>query len=362
MAGQDDDTDKSFEPTPHKIQEARRKGDVPKSQDLNATAAYLGLLIALLLSGGTTLPDAGTALMVFLDQSAQMAFEFSDGGGANGFKLAFFEVLPFLATLFGLPILFVLLSAIGQQSVTFAPDKIAPKLSRINPIKNAGQKYGITGLFEFAKSTTKLIIFAICLALFISIDLERIISTSMLQSHQALMFLADIGMRFLMVVIAVTLAIGAIDFIFQIFDHRRKLRMSHKEIKDEVKQNEGDPHLKQERQARGREIALEQNIADVATASVVITNPTHYAVALQWDGTPGTAPICVCKGVDEVAKVIRETAVENGVPLHADPPTARALYSTTLIGEQIPPELYRAVATAIRFAEAIRQKVKARVY
>lgn len=360
MAGQNDDTDKSFEPTPQKLQEARRKGDVPKSQDLNATAAYLGLFLVFLLTASTTMMDAATALMVFLDQPEELIQVFENGRASAGAGQVISQVLPFLLVLFGIPVAAVLLSAIAQQSVTFAPEKILPKLNRINPIDVAKQKFGPTGIFEFAKSALKLTVFSICLAIFIYYDLEKIASSAQLEVGISLDYLGDISLRFLSVVIVVSLVIGAGDFLFQLFDHRRKLRMSHKEIRDEVKQNEGDPHTKQQRQQRARDIALDQSLSDVETADVVITNPTHYAIALHWDRTPGSAPKCVAKGVDETARAIRERAMEHGVPIHEDPPTARALHATTNVGEEIPPDLYQAVATAVRFAEAIRQKVRKR--
>ena len=131
--------------------------------------------------------------------------------------------------------------------------------------------------------------------------------------------------------------------------------MTHKELMDEFKEMEGDPHVKQERRQRGHEIATSRMMADVPTADVVIVNPTHYAVALKWDRTPGSAPVCVAKGVDEVAARIRATAEEAGVPIHSDPPTARALHATVDLGQEIAEEHYRAVAAAIRFADRMRK-------
>ena len=126
---------------------------------------------------------------------------------------------------------------------------------------------------------------------------------------------------------------------------------------DELKQSEGDPLMKQQRRQRGQEIAMNRMLADVPKADVVIVNPTHFAVALQWDKTRA-APLCLAKGVDETAARIRELAQEYAVPLHSDPPTARALYAEVNIGEEIRPEHYRAVAAAIRFAENIRNKAR----
>jgi flagellar biosynthetic protein FlhB len=154
------------------------------------------------------------------------------------------------------------------------------------------------------------------------------------------------------------LVIGGIDYMWQYQEHLRKNRMSHKEMMDEFKQNEGDPHMKQQRRQKGYEIAMNQMLADVPEADVVIVNPTHYAVALKWSRLPGEAPVCVAKGVDEIAARIREAAAEAGVPIHRNPPTARALHASVDIGHEILPDQYQAVAAAIRFAEMMRKKAR----
>ena len=132
--------------------------------------------------------------------------------------------------------------------------------------------------------------------------------------------------------------------------------MSRKEMIDEAKDSEGDPHVKMQRRQRGQEIATNRMLQDVATADVVVLNPTHYAVALKWNRKGRGAPVCVAKGMDEIAARIREKAAEAGVPMHRDPPTARAIHASVEIGQPIRPEHYQAVAAAIRFAEAMRKR------
>lgn len=163
---------------------------------------------------------------------------------------------------------------------------------------------------------------------------------------------------FMLVVVPIALAIGGVDYLWQRHDHRRRNRMSHQEIKDEHKQHEGDPHMKNQRRQRATEIASSQMMADVPGADVVIVNPTHYAVALKWSRAAGAAPVCVAKGVDNMALAIRKAAEEARVPIRHDPPTARALHATTVIGDEISPDHYRAVAAAIRFADAMRTRAR----
>lgn len=360
MAAQEDDAEKSFEPTQKKLQEARRKGDVVKSQDVNATAAYAGLFLGFVVVATGALNEAATGMMVFLDQPTELTQLFFEGSASAPMGQALSQTLGFLAILFLIPAGAVILSAIAQQSVTFAPSKIAPKLNRISPISQAKQKFGPTGLFEFFKSFLKLVVISVVLGIFLSRSLPQIMITPNLAATQSIAYLGQLSLAFLAIVICIQGVIGALDFTFQYFDHRRKLMMSRKEVMDENKESEGDPYLKQERMQRGRERAMSHTLKDVETADVVITNPTHYAIALHWSREPGSAPQCVAKGKDEIALAIRERAQEHGVPIHEDPPTARALHATTEVGQEIPGDLYKAVATAIRFSEAMRQRVKAR--
>ena len=167
-----------------------------------------------------------------------------------------------------------------------------------------------------------------------------------------------LSVQFVLIVVAVMAIFGGVDYLWQRHRHLQKHRMSHKEIRDEHKEVEGDPHLKQERRARAQQVASRQMVAEVKTADVVIVNPTHYSVALKWSRKPGEAPVCVAKGIDQVALQIREIARENGVPIHSDPPTARALHARLQVGDQIQEDHFRAVAVAIRFAEEIRQKAR----
>ena len=187
-----------------------------------------------------------------------------------------------------------------------------------------------------------------------------ILATMSLSPEFVTVMLLELCLGFMLIVLVISMVIGGVDYLFQHNEHIRKHRMSRKELTDEAKEQEGDPHFKQKRRQRAQEIALSQMLGDVPKADVIIVNPTHYAVALKWDRLRGGAPICVAKGVDDVAAKIREIANENSVPVHRDPPTARALYATIDIGAEIWPEHYKVVAASVRFAETMREKMKNR--
>lgn len=359
MSGPDDDTEKTHEPTEQKLEEARRKGDIPRARDLFAAAGFAGLLLAAIGQGQSALVTFGEVGSVLFEQSDRLApVMLGDSGGPVGGLLV--QLAQPLVLLTGLPLLATLGVVMVSRGLVFTPDNLMPKLSRISPVATAKQKFGRAGLFEFFKSFAKLIIVSAVLVVFLVSRSETILASIRLGAGAAAGLLMQMMIEFLALIVVVQAVIGALDFMWQIQDHRVRNRMTRQELVDQMKQNEGDPHLKAERRQRGIDIATNRMLDDVPRADVVVVNPTHYAVALRWDRTSGRAPVCVAKGVDEVAARIRARAAEAGVPIHRDPPTARALHATVDIGATIEPEHYKAVAAAIRFAEAMRRRARAR--
>jgi len=357
--GGDDSTEKPHEATQHKLDQARKRGEIPKAADLTATAAVAGLLMLALLPGGWAPPRIGEIGAALLERADPMSRAML-GGGTGAMDALMWALVQALAPLFVLPMLAVVATLLALRGIVFAPEKLAPKASRISIVSNAKNKFGPSGLFEFAKSALKLTIYGTVLWLFLAARLPRLITTIQLSAGQAVAELMRLIVEFLVLVVIIMALIGAVDYLWQQFDHRRRQRMSHQELRDEHKQAEGDPHMKQARRQRAQEIAANSMLADVPGASVVIVNPTHYAVALRWDRDSLGAPVCVAKGVDEIAARIRERAEAAGVPIHSDPPTARALHAGCEIGQEVAPEHYAPVAAAIRFAELMRQKARGR--
>jgi flagellar biosynthetic protein FlhB len=359
MSEDDQSGEKEFEASQKKLDQQRRKGEVPRSTDLNTAAAFLGLLTGALTTGQYTVTRIGEAGTVILEQSDRLSVLFSErgtplvGGLIGHVGLA---ILPLLA----FPFLAVWASLFAQRVVIFAPEKLKPKLSRISVIANAKNKFGRKGLFEFAKSAVKLTVISVALWVFLMRQLPIMLHSMHLSPALAARALLDLVLQFLLLVFIVKLAVGAIDFFWQRAEHLRRNRMTHKEMRDEHKQSEGDPHAKGERRRRGREIASNRMLDAVPDATVVVVNPTHYAVALKWAPSDPGAPVCVAKGVDEIAARIRERAEAAGVPIHSDPPTARALHATVDLDQEIDAQHFAAVAAAIRFAEAMRRKAARR--
>ena len=360
MSGQDDDGDKPYEPSQKKLDAARDKGDVPRSADITTAASYGGFLLAALAFGPVSLIGLGTTLRVFLDQADRISASVFDGAAAPFGGGALLALCADLAPWFAIPALMSLLSILAQRGMIFAPSKLEPKFSRINPIAALGNKFGRAGLFEFGKSLVKLCIYACVLFIYLNNQLSRILGSVNLTVALVTVEILQICIGLLLIVLAISLAIGTLDLIFQFFEHNRKNMMSRQELIDEHKESEGDPHVKQQRRQRAIEIAMNKMLSEVPKADVIIVNPTHYAVALKWDRKSSRAPVCIAKGVDEIAARIREIAATSAIPVHSDPVTARALFAAVDVGAEIKRDHYRAVAAAIRFAESIRKKAAKR--
>ncbi|ABN78083.1 flagellar type III secretion system protein FlhB [Cereibacter sphaeroides] len=355
----DGEEDKPHEPSQRKLEEARRKGEVPRSQDLVTAAAYAGLLAAAMTLGDRVLQRTGEIGSTLLGQADRLSTLFSGQAQAPVGGLlaaAVSAVLP----LFLLPALAAGGALLAQRSLVVAPSKLAPRLERISPLAGLRNRFGRAALVDFLKSFVKLLLVGLLLAFFILRRSDDILGLLWMEPKIALGTMFALLLQFLLLVVILSVAVGLVDYLWQRFEHLRRNRMSRQELVEEAKDAEGDPHVKAQRRRRAVEIATNRMLQDVAKADVVVVNPTHYAVALRWKRGDKRAPVCVAKGVDEVAARIRERAIEAGVPIHRDPPAARALHAMVQIGEEIRPEHYQAVAAAVRFAETIRRKMKGR--
>ena len=352
-----EEADKPHEASERKLEKQREKGEIARAADLNAFALYLGLLLAAVTVAPTAarrMMDAGGAVLTDIDR---LAFEALAGGTAlAGILLR--ETLILALLWIGPPAGLVTLVILATRTWVVAPTRMAPKLSRISPISGAKNKFGATGLFEFAKSAVKLLLYGGALTGILWAESDRITAAAALPLGQSTMLLGRLLLLFLAVVVGVAAVLGVVDFAWQRHAHAAKNRMSQQEARDEHKESEGDPHTKNRRRQRAHEIATNKMLSDVPVAAVVVVNPTHYAVALKWSPLDPTPPVCVAKGVDEIAARIRERAMEAEVPIFSDPPTARALHATVALGEPIAREHFEAVAAAIRFAEDLKRAAR----
>ena len=354
-----DDGEKTHAPSQRKLDEARKRGDVPRSADLTTAAVYGGLLLAVLVTGAAALQQGGSAAMVLIGQSDRLAPTILRAGRAPTAGILAAFAVPLLPLLV-LPMIGAILALVSQRGLIFSPDKLMPKWSRISPLASFGQKFGREGLFAFGKSVIKLVVVCLLVGIVLPRHAADLLLSLQMSPGQSTLLLLEILVEFMALALISTGVFGGLDYGWQWLQHRRRNMMSRQDLVEENRDSEGDPHMKGHRRQRGREIALSRMLQEVAGADVIVVNPTHYAVALKWKRGDRSAPICLAKGVDDVAARIREKAAAAGVPIHRDPPTARAIHATVEVGHPIRPEHFKAVAAAIRFAEAMRKRARAK--
>ena len=357
MSGQrEDGQEKNLKASEQKLRKAREKGDIPITTELNTALFYIGACLAILVFGVGVARGVLTLLSGMFEYPELVVASFLDGKQSQLAGYIFGKLGVIMFGFFALPALFIMISLSAQRAVVFSPSKIKPKLSNLSVVANAKKKYGTGGLGEFLKSFAKLMLITGIAAFYLKAEFEILPVYSGLSASMLTGLLAQKALVLLSYVLIGAILIASIDLPAKILAHRKKMRMTHQEAKDERKESEGDPYQKQRRRQKAEEIAKTTVLQDVTTANVVIVNPEHYAVALKWDRGSGQAPICVAKGVDDMAFRIRERAKMAGVAIHENPPTARALFSQTKIGETIAPQHYAAVAAAIHYADQIAKR------
>lgn len=355
MAEENDSSDKEFEATEQRLKQAREEGNVAQSKEANAFALVLGIVLAayvLKALVGANLFRDFSSILYHGDAFAHDAFE---SGGSTLWAWAgsiILHVLPLFLVLAAL----VLTALIAQRSIVFSLKKIQLDMKKISPAENLKKRYDAKGLLEFLKDTVKLLFAGIIGTVFLVQFVQSYYASSEVQMGNFYEFTFDQTLRLILFFLAFHVALAVIDLPLQRQLHLNKLKMTREEMKKEMKQSEGDPQLKMSRRERASKISRSQMLKNVPQATVIMVNPTHYAVALKWDPDSNKAPVCVAKGVDHMAAKIREIAAEHRIPIYRDPPATRSIYNLVEVDEEIRPEHFAAVAAAIQFIDRVRNQ------
>jgi len=352
MAEQNEENEKTQDPTQKRLDDALERGDVAKSQEVSTWFVLAGgtlILMAFANSMGSALK--GT-LMGLIANAHQIPM---DGRGLMRLTNRLgVEVIAAVA----IPILLVALFAVAgnmiQHRLVWSTEGLKPKLSKISPAAGLKRLFSKVALINFVKGIAKIALLGTVLAMLLWPERSRLDTLVTLDVAAILPFTSVFALKMLGFVVVIMAFVAAADFFFQYRQWYEKQKMSLQEIKEEFKQSEGDPHIKA-RIRRIRETRMRKRMmAAVPNASVVIMNPTHYAVALKYE-RGDNAPVCVAKGLDAIAMKIREVAEANNVPVVENPPLARALHATVEIDQEIPAEHYRAVAEVIGYVMRLRK-------
>jgi flagellar biosynthetic protein FlhB len=347
------DTDRTEDPTQKRLEEALRRGDVVKSQEVNTWFIIAGATLTLLAFSGSMTNGLATTLRGLIANAHDIPMN-TNGALALANHLGR-ETFVAVALPLGLLMLAAILGNLIQHQLVWSGEPLKPTLSKISPAAGLRRLFSKAALANFVKGLAKLVLVGSVMAVLMWPQRYRL--SGMVETDLAgiLMQTKSLSLEILGAVVAVLALVAAADYLFQYRQWYQRQKMSIQELREEFKQTEGDPTIKakirQLRQARMRS----RMMAAVPKASVVITNPTHFAVALQYDRGMN-APVCVAKGADLIALKIREVAAEHDVPVVENPPLARALYSAVEIEDEIPPEHYKAVAEIISYVMKLRRR------
>lgn len=348
------DEGRTEKPTPKRRQKARTEGSVARSQELNSAVLLVSASLLMIWTGSSLFSGLGELMRdilrgmgtVAVDRDALQPYAWM------GMKRIALLLAPLLLGIMSVGVLV----NVGQVGFKITPKAAAPKFSRLNPLKGLGRMFSTRAVVELAKSLLKVALVGGVVYLTISADFLQIFSLSGVPIEVLPAVIGKLlGNLFLFAALSLVL-LGILDYIYNRYEHEKSIKMTKEEIKEENKQAEGDPHVK----GKVREImirsSLRRMMKRLPEADVVITNPVHVAVAIKYDRGKHAAPVVLAKGVRKIAERIKEVAAEHGIPIVENPPLARLLYKSVDIGQEIPTDLYKAVAEVLAYVYRLKRK------
>ena len=349
--------EKTEEATPRRREEARERGQVALSSEATSALLLLGWLGAILLLGGTVARATGGVLAFGLEElgtrgtrelAIQDMAQIVTGSIVPAAKAAALLIVPLF--------LLGMLASYGQIGFRVVPKAVTIDFAKLDPAKGFGRLFSLRSLVRTSMALAKISVILGTVALIAWSQMGRIASLTATDLWPALAGVGHVALRCVVAALVAMLALALIDLGFQRWQHERELRMTRQELKQELKATEGDPHLRARIRAVQREMASRRMMSEVPKATVIVTNPTHYAVALRYrrDGEQPGAPVVVAKGVDHVAQRIKEVGEEAGVMLYEDVALARALHARVELGQEIPADLYTAVAEVLAYVYRVQ--------
>jgi flagellar biosynthetic protein FlhB len=352
---ENDDQERTEQPSEKRLRESREKGDVPRSRDLSGAVVVLAGVSALMNGGAAAMEHVRR--IYGLGLTYDRAALFSEQLPGRVLSMAMHEAMSLFAPVALATMLAALAAPLLLGGLNFSAEALEPKFERLDPIKGLGRIFAMRGLVELAKSLLKLLLIGGILVMVLKNWQDDLMATGVgevragtfkamsLLGHGALLFGSILAL------------IGGADALYQKFDHNKRLRMTRQELKDESKESDGNPELKGRIRQLQFQMARKRMMQELPKADVLITNPSHFAVALRYDEGRMGAPRVIAKGMDELALQIRLVASSHRIPTVEAPPLARALYATTQIDREIPSALYVAVAQVLAYVFQLKQAV-----
>ncbi len=346
--------DKTEDPTPHRLKEARRKGQVFKSMELNSAINIIGVMFLLMIF--STVAFRGFEDVINLFIGSMLAFPLSINNAQVVLQEAITRYIVIMAPIFAVALIVGVVSNVVQVGFLASTEQMNPQLKRLNPLEGLKKIVSKKALFEMVKSILKIVIISLVTYFFMISRLDILLSLVNQTVATCLSVYWNTMTTLGILVGVVFLFLAFMDYLFQRHEHKTSLKMSRKDIKDEHKHMEGDPLVKSKLREKQRQLARERMLQDVPSADVVITNPTELAVALAYRAGEDSAPRIVAMGAAVIARRIREIAAENDIAIVENPPIAQMLWKHSDIGDEIPIELYQAVAEIMAMVYQTREK------
>jgi flagellar biosynthesis protein FlhB len=339
-------------PTARRRSEARDRGQVAKSADLSAAIDLIGALLVIILLGGMMSRHGGLFLRRVLEE-LDSAVVVSAVEPTMYFMLI--EIGKILLPALALLVLVGLFSQYVQVGFNLSAEPLMPKFSKLNPITGFGRLVGLRNGVKTLVNTLKVMLILAIGYRFISGTIADFAALPMLTSGAAAAVIGKAAMELALWLLAILLVLGVIDWSYQRWQHTKDLRMTKSDVKDERRSMEGDPHVKSARFKMAQKIAMQRINSAVPKADVIVTNPTHFSVAIKYDAATMRAPRVVAKGADYLAFRIREVATRHAVPIVERPPLARALYAGVEVGQEVKPEHYQAIAEILAYVYRLEE-------
>lgn len=352
MAESSDGQEKTEEPTGKRISDARKKGQLPRSREAGTFFVLISGVLSIWLVSPWLGHAMGTLMKHSFSLSREQVFDFYEMGRIF-YQDLFLVAIPMIA-ICGCMLVAAFVGNILIGGMNFSTEAMMPKFSKLNPLNGIKRIFSVNSVVELIKSIAKVTcIGSICYYL-ISGRMSQILRLSYIDVYGAVHDAFVILFWFMLIIVCAMIPIILLDVPFQIWQYRQQLRMTKQELKDEMKDTEGNPQIKSRIKRMQYEMAARRMMSQVPTADVVVTNPTHYAVALSYDPDGSLAPLVVAKGVDEVAEKIKEIAFEYNIPVLQLPPLARSIYYTTELDREIPRGLFQAVALVLAWVMGVK--------
>lgn len=355
---EDDSAEKTEEPTQKRLDKAHEEGNIPASQEINTLAMLGGVLALVVLMVPGMMRDIAAAMLPFLAEPHAIPMDAEHLGEVT--RQIVVATALVLALPLGMFLALGIVSSLIQHGLIWSPKKVALNLEKISVIGGMKRIFSPTSVLQLVKGVVKLIIVGVVLYFIFKPKIPILELLPSMEVIAMMTILKDLTVTLLLAVVISMAVIAGADLLYTRYRHMTKLRMSKSEVKDEAKSSEGDPHVKARIKKIRADRARVRMMQAVPKASVVVTNPTHYAVALAYEMDDMAAPRLVAKGIDSLALKIREVAEENDVPIVENPPLARALYAAVDLDQEIPPEHYKPVAEVIGYVMRLKGRMRPR--